>query len=389
MARPVLLLLLTACADPLDGLTVVGSDPPDLPLDGLDAPWRDRFDAGDALFETPFTSAQGLGPLFIRPACASCHADDGRGPGVVERMAGPPEVLPHGDAVRPQHTAGATQGVIAPADPRVVLTQRNPPAVFARGWIEAVDADALFALEAAQAATDDGVSGRVARVAWPYAREADTRFADHRPGDDALVGRFGLKARVATLDAFTADAFHGDMGLTSAWFPDEVPNPDALVDDALPGVDLDDETVLLVADYVRLLDLPARAPASADGEALFAAVGCAACHVPTLPTRADHPVEALAGRDAPLFTDLLLHDLGDDHDDGIVEGDAGPSEWRTAPLVGLRFFRRLMHDGRAATVVEAIEAHDGPGSEAAAAVAAWRALSHDDQRVLATHVSSL
>jgi hypothetical protein len=81
-------LTLSACAgdDPLGGLVIVRDDPSDLAIDGVDADWLARFSAGDALFEAPFREAQGLGPLYIRQSCASCHEDDGRGPGAVQKM---------------------------------------------------------------------------------------------------------------------------------------------------------------------------------------------------------------------------------------------------------------------------------------------------------------
>jgi hypothetical protein len=88
------------------------------------------------------------------------------------------------------------------------------------------------------------------------------------------------------------------------------------------------------------------------GGRLFSSVGCANCHVP-----------ALKGRrgEVPLYSDLLLHDMGPALDDKIVQGNAIGSEWRTTPLVGLRLRRRYLHDGRAETLRDAILAHGGEG----------------------------
>ena len=191
------------------------------------------------------------------------------------------------------------------------------------------------------------------------------------------------------MDAFTADAFQGDMGLTSPPRPRELPNPDQLADDDKPGVDLDQATIDVVADYVRLLEIPARRSPGGKGPALFAQARCATCHAPSLRTRSDYPIAALAGIDAPVFTDLLLHDMGDHLADGVVEGQAGPRDWRTAPLIGLRFASGLMHDGRARTVAQAIAAHAGPGSEASESVAAFQALAERDQRELVRFVEGL
>jgi uncharacterized integral membrane protein (TIGR00698 family) len=86
------------------------------------------------------------------------------------------------------------------------------------------------------------------------------------------------------------------------------------------------------------------------GGRLFAAVGCAKCHVP-----------ALAGRhgEVPLYSDLLLHDMGPALDDKIVQGEASGVDWRTTPLVGLRLRERYLHDGRASTLRDAVLAHGG------------------------------
>jgi len=77
-------------------------------------------------------------------------------------------------------------------------------------------------------------------------------------------------------------------------------------------------------------------------------IGCPSCHVPVLITGAN-PVPALRFRVVPAFTDLLLHDMGPDLAD-ICLGQAEPSEFRTEPLMGLRFATAFLHDGRATTI---------------------------------------
>ncbi|MFN7143429.1 MAG: di-heme oxidoredictase family protein, partial [Myxococcota bacterium] len=103
----------------------------------------------------------------------------------------------------------------------------------------------------------------------------------------------------------------------------------------------------------------------------------------------DWPAPQQAGTDAPLFTDLLLHDMGEGFSDGLTDGLAGPSEWRTAPLVGLRHLRYFLHDGRASTVEAAIEAHGAAGSEAAFAAERFATLPDADRAVLLAYVESL
>jgi CxxC motif-containing protein (DUF1111 family) len=220
----------------------------------------------------------------------------------------------------------------------------------------------------------------------------DTRFHRHRKGD-RVIGRFGLKARVATLDDFAADAFQGDMGITSPLRPEEFANPDGLTDDAKPGIDVGYDSVNLRALYVRLLAIPRRAEDSA-GAALFGAALCSVCHAPSLHTRADYPVPELADMDAPIFSDLLLHRMGDELADGLpadpgVDGSADSFTWRTAPLIGLRFDRTYLHDGRAKNVTEAILMHRGTGSEANASLDAFDALGADEQTSLVAFVEGL
>ncbi len=207
------------------------------------------------------------------------------------------------------------------------------------------------------------------------------------------MGRFGVKAGIATLDDFSADAFQSDMGLTSPLRPDEFENPDGLTDDAKPGIDVDFDSVNLRAIYIRLLDIPARRP-DALGAALFDATLCSVCHVPSLHTRADCPIAELADVDAAVYTDLLLHRMGNELADGLpadasVDGQADSFDWRTAPLIGLRFNRTFLHDGRAKSVEQAITMHRGEGSEANPAVDAFEALDATDRETLVSFVEGL
>lgn len=391
-------LFIAACGPgPLGRLTVVGSDPSDGPIVGLSQEWLDAFAAGDALFERPFAETDGLGPLYIRSSCASCHEGDARGPGVVERFviveedgvtpAADQSAIVFGNTRRPLLAAGAVTPIEPPDLPSVWVTSREPSAVMGRGYLEAVRDDEILRV-ADEQAQGGVVSGRPNLVAWSGAIGADPDFRDFAPGDVALIGRFGLKGRVATCDEFAADALQGDMGMTSPHRPDELPNPDGLRDDVAPGVDVDLELVDAVADYVRLIAIPERAVVPGGAE-LFAEVGCAACHTPSLRTYDDWPIEPLAGIDAPIYSDLLLHDLGPDASDGLVDGDAGPSEWKTAPLIGLRFLRSYLHDGRADTVEDAIVMHGGPGSEAEPSIVAFQHLSADDRGALVRFVEAL
>jgi CxxC motif-containing protein (DUF1111 family) len=380
--------------------TVFGTDDPfDIPVDGLTTEERAIFHDGDGLFDLSLRPYDGLGPLYTRTSCSGCHAEGVRGPGLVQKMvvveddgitpAADQSKLPYGHTVHPLMEAGETTPIVPPEnDPSVKVTIRLGPPILGRGYLEAVLDSEIERVAAAQAARTDEIHGRINRVAYSAQPNPDTSYHAHLPGDP-VIGRFGLKARIAAVDEFTADALQGDMGITSPLRPTEIGNPDGLTDDLKPGIDIGIDSVNKRAIYVRMTAIPSRAKVDARGVRLFEQAQCAACHVPAMRTRADYPLAPLADIDAPIYTDLLLHDLGDDRADGMVEGQATGRDWRTAPLIGLRFNRTLMHDGIATTVEEAIAAHAGPGSEANGSVAAFEALGPADRALLLAFVQSL
>jgi CxxC motif-containing protein (DUF1111 family) len=179
------------------------------------------------------------------------------------------------------------------------------------------------------------------------------------------------------------------MGLSSPTQPEEPPGPEGLRDDHKPGVDFSAEQVALLRDYLRGLAIPERQVASARGRALFQTVGCADCHEPEQKTRADYPVRALAGVSAAVYTDLLLHDMGEARSDGQHEESAKPREFRTAPLLGLRFLPSFLHDGSAKTVRDAIVAHGAADSEGRDATRAFFTLTPAEQAELVSFVEAL
>jgi CxxC motif-containing protein (DUF1111 family) len=138
------------------------------------------------------------------------------------------------------------------------------------------------------------------------------------------------------------------------------------------------------------------APASAaarDGLGpMFNARSCAACHRPTLSTGEDANEPWLSRQTIHPYTDLLLHDMGPDLADGRADFEASGSEWPTPPLWGLGLQQavnghtRLLHDGRARDVSEAILWH---GGEAERARRAYRDLSKVDRKALLAFLDSL
>ena len=207
----------------------------------------------------------------------------------------------YGGTERPFTAAGATIPLLAPTAARpgheVVHSRRIGPSVTGRGYIEAVLDSEIERVAAEQATRTDGIRGRINRVTYRSQSVAGVAvpYAHNQAG---IIGRFGVKARVATIDDFIADAFQGDMGLTSPLRPEELANPDGLRDDAKAGPDVTaEDRPRRWRAYVRTIEIPGRAGAASNpaGQAAFDAANCAVCHVPGLRTRQDFPVVQLAG----------------------------------------------------------------------------------------------
>jgi CxxC motif-containing protein (DUF1111 family) len=259
-------------------------------------------------------------------------------------------------------------------------SQRNPTPLFGLGMVDAIP-DAVI---------EEGARRKIA--GWPTVHGRVSRLADGR------VGRFGWKGQVATLREFVLSAAARELGL-------ELPGHAQAADPRIPplppsGLDLDQADCDALAAYVRALPAPAsELPADAKdaralkaGKSLFKTTGCAACHLPKL------------GDLEGLYSDFLIHEMARELSDTASYGVflAGPNaapapaaapreqardhEWRTPPLWGLRDSAPYLHDGRAATVDEAIRLH---GGEAAAAAQRYRQLSPRERRQLERFLLSL
>jgi CxxC motif-containing protein (DUF1111 family) len=194
-------------------------------------------------------------------------------------------------------------------------------------------------------------------------------------------GRYGWKGDVATLEQFVAEAFRNELGITSALAPVDLVPRGLDCGQRLEAAWEDDGTIIrAVTAYIASLQPPSprEVGLSPDGRRIFSSIGCADCHTPAL-TSSD-------GSKVPLYSDLLLHDLGPALDDRVIQGSARGKDWRTTPLWGLGLRPRLLHDGRATGVKEAVLAHDG---EAAEAVRAFRVLTEPERATLLTFLNSL
>jgi CxxC motif-containing protein (DUF1111 family) len=266
--------------------------------------------------------------------------------------------------------------------------------VFGVGLIEAIPEAAILANADPDDADGDGISGRANYVT------VASFVPENEPGAGAglVIGRFGRKAQNAVLLQQVVEAYLQDIGVTSPFLPLENGNPLSGVPieavDRVPDPEIGESIVHAVTHYIRALAPPDPGNETAqreEGRALFSQIQCAKCHVPSLPTGSS-PLAALSSRSAHLYSDLLLHDMGDALADNRPDGQATGREWRTTPLWGLRLMRRfldgdalLMHDGRARSVEEAILMH---GGEALASRNAFAALTPAQRAALLGFVES-
>ena len=240
----------------------------------------------------------------------------------------------------------------------------------------------------------------------------------NRSANDGTITRFGWKAQNKSLTMFAAEAYNVEMGITNELFPtatEEDPNcngpqkphpNDVTRTDANDAVNESFTNPLhILADWMqftllmRFTDAPQPDPnpsASAQrGRVVFSTVGCALCHTPQMQTAPGMNSAVLQNRPVNLFSDLLVHHMGPGLADNIIQGAAGPGEFRTVPLwgVGQRLF--FLHDGRTSDLLQAIIQHfspsseDYPPSEANAVVQRFLGLSVTDKQAVLDFLRSL
>ena len=387
------------------------------PVPNLDRKRRRIFSFGDRLFNTQWvqapgsvTTLDGLGPLFNRNSCAGCHVRDGRGrpplpdenrmlsklirlsiPGQNEN-GGP---LPHsiyGGQLQEQGILGvAAEGktqitweeethhfsdgtsfslrrpayqftdlAYGPLGDETLFSPRVAPAVFGLALLENIPESAIVERADPTDRDGDGISGHPNYV-WDIEQQSKS------------LGRLGWKANEPTLKQQIAGAFNGDIGITTSVFP----NPscsDRQVECQQESTfgeqpEVGDEFLGKLAIYASLLAVPARRdlnnPQVQRGEHLFYQAQCVACHVPRYVTgrNSEHP--ELNNQVIHPYTDLLLHDMGEELADNRPDFEASGQEWRTPPLWGIGLVKTVnkhtffLHDGRARNLMEAILWHRG------------------------------
>jgi CxxC motif-containing protein (DUF1111 family) len=368
-------------------------------------------EVGRSLFEriwiaAPASTRGGLGPVFDASSCVACHQErlDGLTPTedafgrVVIRLGneageGDPtygrqlqllagrDVAPEAQPVFSWKADGALRRPVldlhflgyGPLGSATKVSLRRSSPLGGIGILDRIPEAEILRLADPGDADGDGVSGR---AAW---------LPDGRGG--RVLGRFGWRAAEPTLSSQTEAAFSNDIGMSTTGRPaawgDCTQKQTACR--AAPhgatagGVEIPDSLRDLIAAFLHA-NVAMPPPPGGRGAALFETAGCAQCHAN--PRQAD-------GNRSFLFSDLLLHDMGEGLNDGIREGAAEPGEWRTAPLRNLRIILReggLLHDGRARNVSEAIEWHGGEG---AGARSNYRDLSAADKAALLAFVNGL
>jgi CxxC motif-containing protein (DUF1111 family) len=414
------------------------------PIDGLTRNELKFFQHGKEDFEEVEEVEEGLGPRMNLDSCGGCHSQPAiggsspaRNPQVAFAQAANPSQYPAVQAfIKPdgpvrearfvRNADGTSDGGVHAlftitgrdgADGGCSLRQpdfageiqrgnvifRIPTAMFGAGLIEQIPDAAILDNMQANAAEKAalGIRGKP-----NLAVSGRTLFGStNRNDNDGTVARFGWKAQNQSLLIFSGEAYNVEMGITSEMFQSEreqakgcqyaqVPNDtqDFNAGDALTGT----TAIQNFANFQRFLappkpspDTPGGSASIARGRGAFASVGCALCHTPSLRTSDKATVFALRNREVKLFSDLVLHDMGARLADGVSQGSAGPSEFRTPPLWGLGQRIFFLHDGRTSDLKVAIQEHASEGSEANGVVGRYNELREDQKQDLLNFLRSL
>ena len=391
--------------------------PPDAgsPLAGLSRMESAFFQAGKDDFVEEENVPDGLGPTMNLDSCGGCHSQPaigGTSPAVNPQVAfankmgarnrvpsfirrdGPVREVrfvknPDGTADGGVHALFTITGRsdaagcgIAQPDFEGQLARGNvifriPTPTFGAGLIEQIPDAAILASATSTAAQKSalGIFGRP-NIVLPF---NTITGESNRNGNDGTIARFGWKAQNKSLLLFSGEAYNVEMGISNELFQTEreenaacqfARHPNDVTDTnardpvaAISAIEKFSFFMRFLAAPAPSADQPGGAASIGRGRATFAAVGCGLCHTPSLRT-GNSNVAALRNQPVNLFSDLLIHDMGTGLADGVSQGQAGPREFRTAPLWGLGQRLFFLHDGRTSDLVVAIRQHASDGSEA-------------------------
>jgi CxxC motif-containing protein (DUF1111 family) len=417
------------------------------PLDGLTADENAFFAGARTVFQEVASvsgtianqTGIGLGPRFNSNSCVSCHqqpAIGGTSPAAnpllaVAHLSGarntiPPFITPNGpirearfilkrdgapdggvhdlfvitgrtDATeRPNIYGVVTSCTIAQPDFASQLAANNvifriPTPTFGLGLVELTSDRTLITDANNPNKATLGVSG-----------------AFNRSGNDGTITRFGWKAQNKSLLIFAGEAYSVEQGVTNeAFTQDRDENPDcafnAMPEDTTNMTPRSPSTGSNAADFASdivdfaafmRLSAPPTPAAPTDstirGEQLFEAIGCTSCHVKSHTTVGQTSLPSGQGtKTFSPFSDFQTHNMGEGLADHVTQGAADGHHFRTAPLWGLGQRIFFLHDGRTTDLLQAIEAHEGNGSEANLVEEAFNNLSPSQQQDILNFLRSL
>lgn len=390
------LVLLAACGDDEPPVT-----PPATLAEGIYGPLgtispsatpeqQATFDRGLAVAEYHFQVGEGLGPEFNTSFCGSCHNRPfmGGSSGRYRNFLLPRQELSDGSVIDTgvngvQPFLQLENPVRRPTDEGTTFfATRSAIPFYGVGFLAEIYESSILAHSDPDDANGDGISGR--------------------PNyDRGFVGRFGRKAQTVSIEGFIRGPLFNHLGITSYPLPDArkdalpvpsgssalasragglaarggglatrrgalevatvrqaqaaAPDEPTFDDDDAPDPELSEQQLFDLVSFAMLLAAPEAetGPEVEAAKVVFEQLGCAGCHVPTL--------EGSRGL-VPLYSDLLLHDMGPELDDGIRMGISEGAEFRTQPLWGVAVAGPWLHDGRADTLDEAIRLHGGEAS---------------------------
>jgi CxxC motif-containing protein (DUF1111 family) len=426
------------------------------PLAGIKIEDKLDFYIGEGVFQkfwvpapSSTTASDGLGPLFNTRSCNNCHVNNGRGHAPDEKQSGAsvpsflvrlgksyPALSDKKDRIYPhigdkryghQFQGQSSPGILPEGDyyltystrietlsdgSQVQLRKPNlhwsslnygefeastgftmlvSPGLVGMGLLDNIPDEMIMAGADPDDKNNDGISGRVSWI-----------VSDKKK----LIGRFGYKASVATLSAQNQSAFNTDLGLSTPLHPSPWGDCTELQTDCLASpngnsahlgnLEVDKQQARLVDLFVSLSSPPTMRNLTNDtflqGKHIFDESGCASCHTPKMKTGDHSPFAVLNHRTFYPFTDMLLHDMGEELASGFPSFSARPNEWRTAPLWGIGVSEKIsgrmgfLHDGRARSIEEAILWH---GGEAKQSQEHYKSLSKAQRNTLIYFLESL
>lgn len=384
---------------------------------------EEMYQLGAQLFQLTFTRADGFGGKDLPPLgrfhtgrrggpdarkCAACHWRGG--------PAG------SGDGADNAYLDGD-------GDAQSSALARNPPPLTGVGWIEILgremteeltvqrDKAIAFAKEKG-AAVDIGLASKGVKFGVLRIGPDGALDTSKVEGIDAdlTVRPFGWKGTFASLRDVAEDSLLVHHGMESDYLvgsagPERVgafggldPDGDGVTSEISEG------QVSALTLFLAMQEVPAEVPPDdsdfmlvyATGIERFKDIGCASCHVPSLPAKS--PVYELPGRDSGasvrvdltreaamprltaaketgsldvrLFSDLKRHDLGQANAEARSDRGVEGRLFLTRPLWGIARSRPYLHDGHAPTLEDAILLH---GGEAQSARDAYNALADEDR----------